>query len=129
MGLGITFGLGVFVVLASQRFLREKILSPWLPKAGEGPNKEKREKGYFNIFIHGENASVKVVGKQDPGYGETAKMLGEAALCLVQDQETIPALAGVLTPASAMGMVLIERLRAKDMEFSFKHNAEQQKEK
>jgi short subunit dehydrogenase-like uncharacterized protein len=49
----------------------------------------------------------------DPGYQATAVMLGEAALCLAYDE--LPEMAGVLTPASAMGDVLTERLRKADI--------------
>jgi short subunit dehydrogenase-like uncharacterized protein len=58
-----------------------------------------------------------VKGTSDPGYGETAKMLGESALCLAQDGAKLDARFGVLTPASAMGMHLVERLRAAGMTF------------
>ena len=56
-----------------------------------------------------------VEGRRDPGYGETAKMLSEAALCLALEREELPDRAGVLTPASALGTVLVRRLRAADM--------------
>jgi short subunit dehydrogenase-like uncharacterized protein len=45
----------------------------------------------------------------DPGYTETAKMLGESALCLAFDE--LPETAGQVTTAEAMGEALIERLR------------------
>ena len=48
----------------------------------------------------------------DPGYAATSVMLGEAALCLALDQASLPKRAGVLTPATAMGLPLVERLRA-----------------
>jgi short subunit dehydrogenase-like uncharacterized protein len=49
-----------------------------------------------------------VRGDKDPGYGATSGMLGESALCLARD--TLPDIAGVLTPAAAMGAALVERL-------------------
>jgi short subunit dehydrogenase-like uncharacterized protein len=58
-----------------------------------------------------------VRGVGDPGYGETAKMVGESALCLAFDQESTRKEGGVLTPASCMGMTLVERLRRADMTF------------
>jgi short subunit dehydrogenase-like uncharacterized protein len=51
----------------------------------------------------------------DPGYGETSKMLSEAALCLARDE--LPERAGQLTPAVAMGQALIDRLQAAGIEF------------
>jgi short subunit dehydrogenase-like uncharacterized protein len=53
---------------------------------------------------------------QDPGYGETAKMLSEAAACLALD-DGISKKGGILTPAGAMGMRLVDRLRAAGMVF------------
>ena len=53
-----------------------------------------------------------VAGQGDPGYAATAVMLGEAALALSLDGDRLPAVAGVLTPATAIGDVLVERLRA-----------------
>ena len=63
-------------------------------------------------------ATARVEGKSDPGYGETAKMLGESALCLALDRDALEPRHGVLTPASAMGIRLIERLRAAGMTFA-----------
>lgn len=51
----------------------------------------------------------------DPGYDETAKMLSEAALCLLQDNT--PPVAGVITPAAALGEALIHRLQRAGMRF------------
>ena len=39
-------------------------------------------------------------------------MLGQAALALVEDVDDLPDAAGVLTPATALGAPLVERLRA-----------------
>lgn len=60
----------------------------------------------------------RVEGKQDPGYLETAKMLGESALCLARDPRRAGFEGGVLTPATAMGTALIERLRRAGMTFA-----------
>ena len=54
----------------------------------------------------------------DPGYAETSKMLAESALCLALDRDSLPARAGVLTPAEAMGDVLLERLQRAGLSFS-----------
>jgi short subunit dehydrogenase-like uncharacterized protein len=105
------------------RWLLEKAL----PAPGEGPSKEERERGRFTTrFVAvGEArdgaAPAKVFGTvrgmQDPGYGETAKMLTESAVCLALDADTTAAAGGVLTPGSCMGMRLVERLRAAGMTF------------
>lgn len=48
----------------------------------------------------------------DPGYAATALLLGESALALARDRDQLPDRCGVLTPASAMGDVLLKRLAA-----------------
>ena len=58
---------------------------------------------------------ARVEGRSDPGYGETAKMLGESAVCLALDE--LDSEGGILTPATAMGMRLVERLREAGMTF------------
>jgi short subunit dehydrogenase-like uncharacterized protein len=50
-------------------------------------------------------------GPGDPGYAATAVMLGQSALALALDGDRLPARAGSLTPATALGEVLVERLR------------------
>jgi short subunit dehydrogenase-like uncharacterized protein len=95
-----------------------RVLESLLPSAGEGPSKSSREGGFFKIRIVGRSADgaravARVEGDRDPGYGETAKMLGESALCLAFDD--LPKEGGLLTSAVAMGSVLIERLRRAGM--------------
>ena len=85
------------------------------PKPGEGPGKEERETGFYDVLFVGAAADgrtirVGVTGDKDPGYGSTSKMIAEAALCLTTDAADTPG--GIWTPAPAMGMALIERLRA-----------------
>jgi short subunit dehydrogenase-like uncharacterized protein len=89
-----------------------------LPKPGEGPNKERREKGRYEVVFFGETAdgrklTTTVKGDRDPGYGSTSKMISEAALCLVQDIDRTRTPGGVWTPGAAMGMTLVERLQVK----------------
>ena len=92
-----------------------QVLDRVLPYPGEGPSESAREKGFFNIDIHtttsgGTRLRCEIRVPGDPGYKATAVMLGESALCLALDD--LPAAAGVLTPASAMGHVLADRLIA-----------------
>jgi short subunit dehydrogenase-like uncharacterized protein len=99
-----------------------KVLDRILPDPGEGPSESAREKGFFRIEIHaetpgGERLRARVAAQGDPGYKATAVMLGESALCLALDRDRLPASGGVLTPATAMGSVLIDRLRAAGMTF------------
>ncbi|MDQ2621472.1 MAG: saccharopine dehydrogenase NADP-binding domain-containing protein [Actinomycetota bacterium] len=94
-----------------------KVLDRVLPGPGEGPDEESREKGFFRIRIStvtssGQKFRVQIKAPGDPGYNATAVMLGEAGLCLALDQAETPKITGVLTPATAMGEVLTDRLRA-----------------
>lgn len=121
-------GFGAFVGLASVAPTRALLTRFILPAPGQGPSAEAIERGYFKIIligklpvtadqpaaqIHGE-----VVGPSDPGYGETAKMLAEAALCLAFDRAITRTEGGVLTPAAALGNALLQRLRAAGMTFA-----------
>lgn len=86
------------------------------PKPGEGPSKEERESGFYDVaFIgiakDGRKVRVAVAGDKDPGYGSTSKMIAEAAICLVKECPDTPG--GVWTPGAAMGGKLIDRLQAK----------------
>jgi short subunit dehydrogenase-like uncharacterized protein len=117
----MTAGLGAFAAALANPLTRRLVVSR-LPKPGEGPSEEARRSGRIRIRIHGEaedgrRASVLVAGKGDPGYQLTSVMLGETALCLAQDLDRLPARAGVLTPATALGSTLVERLRAAGMTF------------
>ncbi len=117
---GVTAALGGFVGIASLAPGR-KLLAPLLPAPGQGPSQAARDAGFFKVRIVGEGdglrVDARVEGTSDPGYGETAKMLGEAAVCLAEDESALPRRYGVLTPASGMGMHLIQRLRAAGMTF------------
>jgi len=83
------------------------------PKPGEGPSKEDRENGFYDILVHGtapndETLSISVKDDMDPGYGSTPKMIVESALCLLEERATKPG--GVYTTAAAMGADLRKRL-------------------
>jgi short subunit dehydrogenase-like uncharacterized protein len=87
-------------------------------KPGEGPSAEQRAKSWFSVRFVGQGGGTRVVTEVsggDPGYGETAKMLGESALCLAFDE--LPPSSGQVTTAVAMGDKLIDRLRAADLVF------------
>ncbi|MBS0384903.1 MAG: saccharopine dehydrogenase NADP-binding domain-containing protein [Proteobacteria bacterium] len=88
-----------------------------LPKPGQGPSKQERENGSYDVLFAGATADGRtlragVKGDKDPGYGSTSKMIAEAALCLARDVDHQATAGGIWTPAAAMGGPLIERLRA-----------------
>ena len=83
------------------------------PKPGEGPSREERENGFYDLVFLGVGAdgrklAASVKGDKDPGYGSTSKMIAETALALAED-DTVAG--GVWTPGAALGLPLAERLQ------------------
>ncbi|MEV6652085.1 saccharopine dehydrogenase NADP-binding domain-containing protein [Streptomyces sp. NPDC051219] len=116
VALGGVAAIGAALALAQLRFTREWLSSRYAP--GEGPGEERREKSWFTVRFVGEGGGRRVfteVSGGDPGYGETAKMLAESALCLALDE--LPKTAGQVTTAVAMGDALLTRLRAAGIRF------------
>jgi len=86
---------------------------PNAPKPGEGPSKEERENGRYDLLYvaiapDGRQVRAAVTGDRDPGYGSTSKMISECAICLLRDTPDVPA--GFWTPGAAMREALIKRL-------------------
>ncbi len=84
-------------------------------KPGEGPSKEERDNGFYDVLFIGSNeggdtVSVSVKGDKDPGYGSTSKMIAESAVVLLLNPDQ--ASGGIWTPGAALGTPLIERLQA-----------------
>jgi short subunit dehydrogenase-like uncharacterized protein len=84
------------------------------PKPGEGPSKEERETGFYDILFiglaaDGRQVRASVKGDRDPGYGSTSKMIAESAICLVRDATDVPG--GIWTPGAALQQRLIKRLQ------------------
>jgi short subunit dehydrogenase-like uncharacterized protein len=82
-------------------------------KPGEGPSKEERENGLYDLLFvaiapDGRQVRTAVRGDRDPGYGSTSKMISECAVCLLRDMPEVPG--GIWTPGAAMGHKLIKRL-------------------
>ena len=83
------------------------------PKPGEGPSKEERENGLYDLLYvaiapDGRQVRASVKGDRDPGYGSTSKIISECAICLLRDAKDVPA--GFWTPGAAMQHRLIKRL-------------------
>jgi short subunit dehydrogenase-like uncharacterized protein len=93
-----------------------------LPKPGQGPNREKRENGFFKLLLIGANNGNKITlsvrGNKDPGYAATARMITESALSLILNRDSLPDAKGVLTPASGIGEVLVSRLKNRGITFT-----------
>jgi short subunit dehydrogenase-like uncharacterized protein len=90
-----------------------KMATSAVPKPGEGPSKEERETGYYDLLFvgvapDGRQVRASVNGDRDPGYGSTSKMISECAICLLRDTPEVSG--GFWTPGAAMGHKLIKRL-------------------
>ena len=114
----MTAAMGAFLGAASLGPTRAMLNKMFLPQPGEGPTREQREKGYFELILVGKHPEdyrldirARVTGDRDPGYGATCRMLGESAVCLALDGERLTVGGGFWTPASAMGDLLLKRLR------------------
>ena len=95
------------------------------PKPGEGPTKEERENGFYDVLFIGktghadddgndEEIRYGVKGKYDPGYGSTSRMLAETGMALLESKAD----GGIGTPGSFLGEELVKRLEA-NAELSF----------
>ncbi|KAF8057624.1 trans-acting enoyl reductase [Scenedesmus sp. PABB004] len=122
-------GVGAMFALAPLRNLAKRKL----PQPGEGPSRSTMLGGYWKHDMVGLTEEAPGVAPQvivarvadparDPGYWGTARMLLEAGLCLALDSAACAEAGckpgGVLTPASAMGLVLVNRLRAAGLQFA-----------
>ncbi|MER5863207.1 saccharopine dehydrogenase NADP-binding domain-containing protein [Kitasatospora sp. NPDC002040] len=116
MALAAPAGLGALVLAAQLPAVRSWLTSRYAP--GDGPDEERRARSWFRVRFVGAGGGRQVfteVSGGDPGYGETAKMLAEASLCLALDE--LPKTSGQVTPAVAMGDALIDRLGAAGIRF------------
>lgn len=106
---GAAIGVGAFVAATQVPPLR-RLLGKFIPQ-GSGPSESRRARSWFTVDFLGEGGGRTVhtqIRGGDPGYGETAKMLAEAAMCLAFDDN--PHTAGQVTTATAMGENLLQRL-------------------
>ena len=106
-----TFGLGSRFF----RLLPRPLVDRVLPKPGTGPSEKAREQGYYQAETYtttskGARYVATIAQRGDPGYKATSVLLGESGLALALDRDKLSDLRGVLTPAAAMGDVLLERL-------------------
>ena len=99
------------------RLLPRGLVERVVPKPGSGPSAATRERGYYRIETYttttdGARYVARMAQDGDPGYKATSVLLGECGLALATDRDKLSDLRGVLTPASAMGDVLLARLPA-----------------
>jgi len=113
------FGLTLFTPL-------KKIVRPFLKKPGQGPSKKVMDEGFFKgqFVLKGEDGNTNIYelfGQGDPGYKLTSLFVCESAIALLEDPSNLSgglSYGGVLTPASGLGNILINRLQ--DAGISFK---------
>ncbi|KJY20698.1 MULTISPECIES: saccharopine dehydrogenase family protein [Streptomyces] len=116
VAVGGTAAVGATAALAQVPPARRWLMNRWEP--GRGPDAERRARSWFTVRFVGEGGGRRVfteVSGGDPGYGETAKMLAESALCLAHD--ALPESAGQVTTAVAMGDALTQRLQKAGITF------------
>ncbi|MCI4062034.1 saccharopine dehydrogenase NADP-binding domain-containing protein [Micromonospora sp. R77] len=111
-GVGMAGLVGLVKLPPTRRWLLGRLAS------GQGPTAEQRAKSWFKVRFVGTGGGRTVhteVAGGDPGYDETAKMLAESALCLALDD--LPPTAGQVTPVTAMGDALLDRLTRAGLTF------------
>ncbi|MFG2774016.1 saccharopine dehydrogenase family protein [Streptomyces sp. NPDC048350] len=122
MALGGTAVVGAGVAAAQLAPVRRWLMDRYEP--GQGPSAERRARSWFSVRFVGEGGGRRVfteVSGGDPGYGETAKILAESALCLALDD--LPKTSGQVTTAVAMGDALLGRLREAGIRFRVAHQS------
>jgi short subunit dehydrogenase-like uncharacterized protein len=115
---GVTAGLAAFMAAGAIPPARWALERFALPAPGEGPSPQAQRDGSYDLrFVgtagDGRSLRTKVTGDRDPGYGSTAKILGQAGICLARDIPKTSPRGGFWTPATIFGDRLIERLRAR----------------
>jgi short subunit dehydrogenase-like uncharacterized protein len=115
----IAGGFGLFSAAMSIAPIRSVMSRFVFPAPGEGPSEQQIAAGYFTVRVLGRGTTAdgqftveaEFGADRDPGYGGTARMLGESAMCLLRNETETPLDGGVLTPASGIGLPLADRLR------------------
>jgi short subunit dehydrogenase-like uncharacterized protein len=113
-----TVGTGLFLAIAQYPWMRKQ-LQPYLPQPGEGPSEQTLDQGWFRCRLlgfsdDGSPVQGEIYNQGDPGNRSTIKFLCESALALALDFDRLPGgpqRGGILTPATGLGDVLVERLR------------------
>jgi saccharopine dehydrogenase (NAD+, L-glutamate forming) len=116
VALGLAAGAGGVAALAQIPPIRDRLMS--LRKPGDGPSAEQRAAGWFSVHFDGRAGGRRVITRVsggDPGYGDTAKMIAQSALCLALDD--LPSTSGQVTTAAAMGDALVDRLHRAGVTF------------
>ena len=118
LALGKTLALTwfmLFTIIGPTRFILRRLL----PSPGDGPDRETRESGSYEILFTARHpgdpahtVQATVTGDRDPGYGSSSRMIGECAVCLALDDAPRSVPGGFWTPATCLGESLIKRLQS-----------------
>ncbi len=114
MAAGVSFAMAAFVPLVAIRPTRALLQNTILPKPGEGPSEQAQNDGFWKIRFYAEHNGqmlvTQVSGDKDPGYGSTAKMLGQCAIALARN-ETVNNDGGFYTTGALFAQPLVDRLQ------------------
>ena len=102
-------------VAATDISLFKPLIMKMMPSPGEGPSPAAQEKGFYDIrFVgrtnDGQEIRTRVTGDRDPGYGSTAKIIAQSAVCLAKDIKKDEKAGGFWTTATIFDQRLISRL-------------------
>jgi short subunit dehydrogenase-like uncharacterized protein len=111
--------IGGAIAIPPLRSLLESVI----PQVGSGPTEQTMNEGWFRCELLGWGSQGQLVrgliaDVGDPGNRATVKFVCESALCLAVDFDRLPGGAqrgGILTPATGLGDVLVERLQRAGM--------------
>lgn len=112
----MALGLGAFTGAMASPPTR-RVLDRYAPAPGRDPSISTQRKGWFHSQVtdrteDGQRNQAIAAGPGDPRYAATGVMAGETALALALDGDRLQTAKGSLTPATALGNVLIQRLCA-----------------
>lgn len=117
----VSYLIGTIFSITPLRF----ILRRFMPQTGQGPSEESLKDANITIYAKGVGYKGNEVGvclyfPNDPGYVDTARIVGESALCFVKDQNSsINVGGGMWTPASCFGQILLDRICKTGSEFEY----------
>ncbi len=103
-----------------------RVLRPLVPAPGSGPSERSMNHGWFRsehvaIGEGGVQVRGSIFHRGDPSNRATVRFVCESALCLALERDALPGgpgRGGVLTPATALGTVLVRRLQEAGVEIS-----------
>lgn len=98
---------------SAPRKMMGKIMERVGPKSGDGPKPERLDLWSYTIEFKatddsGNMASATVTGKGQPSYKSKADIIGQVGILLATNDERLPNISGILTPASVLGLGILD---------------------